>query len=80
MNIRKGPEQIKDLQKKIKECIEQERYIQSTHAIDRELEKEIELPDALHVLKLDITKKVKRSLIKHIILGNMLSEETPLGG
>lgn len=70
MNARKWPDQIKDLQAKIRECIEQERYMQSKHAIDREYEREIELPDALYVLKTGRHEKSKTSLITLSIHGN----------
>jgi Domain of unknown function (DUF4258) len=59
VNIRKRPEQISDLKAKILECIEQERYIQSKHSIDRKAEREIELPDILYVLKTGYHEKKK---------------------
>jgi hypothetical protein len=45
------PPQIDNLHDKIRECIGNERYMQTKHALDRESERSIELPDALYVLK-----------------------------
>lgn len=78
MNARKRPDQIKHLHLKILDCIEQERYVQSTHAIDREIERTIELPDVLYVLKTGRHEKNKTKFDeafetwKYAIRGNTL--------
>lgn len=59
MKLQKKPAQIIDLQAKIVKCIEEERYIQSTHAIERELERRIVLSDAIYVLKTGYHEKAK---------------------
>jgi len=45
------PEQISNLHERICECIENDQYTQSRHALERGNERSIELPDALYVLK-----------------------------
>lgn len=45
------PPQIDNLHDKICECIDNDRYTQTRHALQRECERLIELSDALHVLK-----------------------------
>ncbi|MCE2982339.1 MAG: DUF4258 domain-containing protein [Parachlamydia sp.] len=47
----KFPPQIKEIRKKILACIEQGQYVQSRHAIERQNLREIDLEDALYVLK-----------------------------
>ena len=48
-NIR--PEQTENLSERIRKCIENDRYIQTKHALQRESERSIELSDALYVLR-----------------------------
>lgn len=59
VNKRKRPPQIENLHAQILECIEREMYIQSTHAIKREDERAIALPDVLYVLKTGRHEKSK---------------------
>jgi Domain of unknown function (DUF4258) len=47
----KRPSQIKNLQAEITACIDKQRYMQSRHAVQRQTERNIELVDALHVLR-----------------------------
>jgi len=51
VNVRKRTDQIENLHAKILECIENERYIQSIHAIDQRKARSIELTDAIYVLR-----------------------------
>jgi hypothetical protein len=57
----KRPTQLEELFPKIRACIEQGLYRQSKHAIDRELERQIDLPDVLYVLKTGYHEKQKTS-------------------
>jgi len=76
----KRPAQLKDLLKKIHNCIEEERYIQTKHAIQRGSEREIELPDVLYVLKSGQHEKNKTTFDegftswKYAIRGKTLSD------
>lgn len=47
----KHPPQIPNLQEKIRECIETGKYLDTTHAKERQNERGITLSDALQVLK-----------------------------
>lgn len=64
----------------IRACIELGRYRQSKHAIDRELERTIGLPDVLYVLKNGYHEKQKTSFDeafqtwKYAIRGKTLDE------
>ncbi|MBS0622989.1 MAG: DUF4258 domain-containing protein [Verrucomicrobia bacterium] len=49
--IKKHPPQLPDLHKKIKEALEVGRYVDTTHAKERQNERKITLSDALYVLK-----------------------------
>lgn len=60
-NTRKRPSQLEELFSKIRSCIDQGIYRQSKHAIERELEREITLPDVLYVLKNGYHEKQKTS-------------------
>lgn len=55
----KRPPQLKDLLKKVYECIEHGNFSQSRHAIQRQTERNIELEDALYVLKTGYHEKAK---------------------
>lgn len=55
----KRPPQLDELFPKIRDCIDQGFYRQSKHAINRELEREIHLPDVLYVLKNGYHEKQK---------------------
>lgn len=57
----KRPPQHDELFSKIRECIEKGLYRQSRHAIDRQIEREIDLPDVLYVLKSGYHEKQKTS-------------------
>lgn len=60
-NKPKRPAQLDELFPKIRCCIDQGLYRQSKHAIDRELERKIEMPDVLYVLKNGYHEKQKTS-------------------
>lgn len=47
----KHPPQIPNLQEKIRECIEKAKYVDTTHARERQNERDITLSEALQVLK-----------------------------
>ena len=70
----KRPSQLDVLFPKIRECIDMGLYRQSKHAIERELERKIELPDVLYVLKNGYHEKQKTSFDRHFKRGNMLLE------
>lgn len=55
------PSQLEELFPKIRDCIENDRYRLTRHAIDRKTERNIELPDVLHVLKSGYHEKQKTS-------------------
>ncbi len=79
-NKPKRPAQLDELFPKIRDCIDQGFYRQSKHAIDRELERKIELPDVLYVLKNGYHEKQKTSFDevfqtwKYAIRGKTLDE------
>jgi hypothetical protein len=76
----KRPAQHDELFPKIRSCIDQGFYRQSKHAIDRELEREIDLPDVLYVLKTGYHEKQKTSFDdafqtwKYAVRGKTLDE------
>ena len=45
------PEKLNDVLERAKRCIEMGKYIATFHAECRQLERDITLPDALHVIK-----------------------------
>lgn len=47
----KRPAQLEDIFSKIRDCIDSGQYRQSKHAIDREVERKVDLLDVLYVLK-----------------------------
>lgn len=57
----KRPAQLEELFSKIRECIEKGSVRQSKHAINREIERNIDLPDVLYVLKNGYHEKQKTS-------------------
>lgn len=57
--MRKKPEKLRNLLEEIKFFIEQKRFKQSKHAIQRQDERKIGLLDALHVLKTGREEKNK---------------------
>lgn len=59
MTKQKRQPQIKDLQAEIKACIAKRRYAQKKHAIQRQLERKIELDDVLYVLQNGYHEKSK---------------------
>jgi uncharacterized protein DUF4258 len=60
-NNPKRPAQLDELFPKIRGCIDQGLFRQSKHAIDRELERKINLADVLYVLKNGYHEKQKTS-------------------
>lgn len=79
-NTPKRPAQIDELFPKIRRCIDNGLYRQSKHAFDRELEREISLPDVLFVLKTGYHEKPKTSFDeafqtwKYAVRGKTLDE------
>ena len=57
----KRPSQLEELFPSIRHCIETGRVRQSRHAIDRQIERTIDLPDVLYVLKNGYHEKPKTS-------------------
>jgi hypothetical protein len=57
----KRPSQLDEIFPKICDCIDKGLYRQSRHAMDREIERRIELPDVLYVLKNGYHEKQKTS-------------------
>lgn len=55
------PSQLDELFPKILDCIEKGLYRQSKHTIDRKIERNIDLPDILYVLKNGYHEKQKTS-------------------
>lgn len=55
----KRPSQIDELFPKVRDCIEKGLYRQSKHAIDRKIERDIDLLDILYVLKNGYHEKQK---------------------
>jgi|ERR1700733_5428616 len=76
----KRPSQFDDLFPKIRHCLDMGLYRQSRHAIERELERKIDLPDVLYVLKNGYHEKRKTSFDeafqtwKYAIRGKTLDE------
>ena len=59
--MKKRPPQIEKLSHMIRDCIERGCYRQTRHAIDRKIERNIDLPDVLYVLKNGYHEKKKSS-------------------
>lgn len=57
----KRPPQLDELFPKIQDCLDKGLYRQSKHAIERGLEREIDIPDVLYVLKNGYHEKQKAS-------------------
>ncbi len=55
----KRPSQLDELFPKIRNCIEKGLFRQSKHVLDREIERNIDLPDVLYVLKNGYHEKQK---------------------
>lgn len=76
----KRPSQLNELFPKICDCLDKGFYRQSKHAIERKLEREIDLPDVLYVLKNGYHEKQKTSFDeifqtwKYAIRGKTLDE------
>ncbi len=77
----KRPAQLEELFPKIRHCLDMGLYRQSKHAIERELERRIDLPDVLYVLKNGYHEKHKTSFDeafhtwKYAIRGKTLDED-----
>lgn len=56
------PEKIKNVLQKISYCVEMGNYILTKHAIDRQIERTINLPEVLYVLKNGREEKSKSCL------------------
>ncbi len=78
--MKKRPAQLVELFPKILACIDKGFYRQSKHAIERELQRKINLPDVLYVLKNGFHEKQKTSFDevfetwKYAIRGKTLDE------
>ena len=59
MKKKARPQQIENLCDRICECVENDQYTQTKHALQRESERSIELSDALYVLKMGYHEKRK---------------------
>lgn len=76
----KRPSQLDELFPKIQDCLDKGLYRQSKHAIERELEREIDIPDVLYVLKNGYHEKQKTSFDetfqtwKYAVRGKTLDE------
>ena len=76
----KRPSQFDDLFPMIRHCLDMGIYRQSKHAIERELERKIDLPDVLYVLKNGYHEKRKTSFDeafqtwKYAVRGKTLDE------
>lgn len=70
----KRSSQLDELFLKIQDCLEKGLYRQSKHAIERGLQREIDIPDVLYVLKNGYHEKQKTSLMRHFKPGSMLLE------
>ncbi|HEV8051140.1 MAG TPA: DUF4258 domain-containing protein, partial [Parachlamydiaceae bacterium] len=57
----KRPSQLDELFPKIRDCIDKGSYRQSKHAVERKIERCIDLPDVLYVLKNGYHEKQKTS-------------------
>lgn len=81
MKKKPKPPQIENLHERICECIENDNYTQTIHALQRESERFIDLGDALYVLKTGRHEKSKTSFDeifqtwKYAIRGQTLDEE-----
>ena len=56
---KKTPEKLSNVLEKIKECIDQERYIFSKHSLDRVRERNIDIPTTINVLLTGYEEKKK---------------------
>lgn len=65
MTKQKAPEKLPNLLEKIRECIEQERYAFSKHALDRVLERKVDIPAVVHVL-LNGHEEKRKTTFDHI--------------
>lgn len=76
----KRPSQLDDLFPQIRYCLDMGLYRQSKHASKRELERKIDLPDVLYVLKNGYHEKRKTSfdeafqIWKYAVRGKTLDE------
>lgn len=61
LDLAKRTSQFDDLFPKIRHCLDMGLYRQSRHAIEREIERKIDLPDVLYVLKNGYHEKRKTS-------------------
>ena len=61
MTTKKKPEKLQNILEKIKLCIANGKYILTIHALERQLERIITLPETLHVLKTGYEEKRKTS-------------------
>lgn len=55
----KNPEKLSNVLELIKECIKQGKYIFSAHALDRVVERKIDVPVVLKILQTGYEEKIK---------------------
>lgn len=78
--MKKKPEKIENVLRRIKECVEKGNYILTTHAFDRQNERAISLPETLFVLKNGFEDKrktifdIKWNTWKYAIRGKTLRD------
>ena|ERR1700722_11585750 len=81
MKISEKPEKLKNVLDKIKKCIEKGQYILTVHALDRQNERLINLPETLHILKTGYEEKRKttfdneRNTWKYAIRGTTIRDK-----
>lgn len=59
MEKKKNPKKLSNILGLIKECIQQGKYIFSTHALDRVVERRIDVPIVLKILQTGYEEKIK---------------------
>lgn len=82
MKPKEKPEKLKNVLDKIKVCIENGQFILTVHALDRQSERLISLPETLYVLKTGYEEKRKttfdneRNTWKYAIRGKTIRDKT----
>lgn len=81
MAPKKNPEKLSNVLDKIKECVEKGNYILTSHALERQTERIINLPETLHILKTGYEEKKKtyfdqeRKTWKYAIRGKTIRDK-----
>lgn len=74
MTKQNRPRQLEKLFDKIQNCIDNKKVRITTHALHRQNEREISLPDALYVLKYGYHEKARQRSMKFSKPGSMRFE------